>query len=109
MFMITEDRSKYADYIFQAGIKALPPEERKRIEDVEAFRENRDFRRFTDREAWNTLSAEDRAALGSPAALSSSLTPERMAFLEKTGALLLSDEQKNYRFRAGKKRFLLEL
>jgi len=91
---LTEDRRKYEDFVFQEGIKALPPEDRKRIEDVGAFREGRDFRKFTDREAWDLLSEEDRAALGSSAALSSRVTPERLAFLEKVGVPLLGVEQK---------------
>lgn len=91
---LTEDRGKYADFVFEEGIKALQPEDRRRIEDVEAFRSGRDFRRFTDREAWDLLSEEDRTALGNAAALSSRITAERLAFLEKVGIPLLSTEQK---------------
>jgi len=91
---LTEDRSKFDKFVFEEGIKALSPEDRQTIEDVEAFRTGKDFRRFVDRDAWNVLSDEDRATLGSPAALSSRLTPEKVAFLEKIGIPLLTAEQR---------------
>ena len=91
---LTEDRGKYAEFVFQEGLKALPPEERKKIGDAEAFRQGRDFRQFVDREAWKLLSAQDRESLGSPAVLSSGLTPEKTQFLAKVGVALLSAREK---------------
>lgn len=91
---LTEDRGRYADFVFQEGLKALPPEERKKIGDAEAFRQGQDFRQFVDREAWNLLSAQDREFLGSPAALSSRLTPEKTEFLAKVGVPLLPAREK---------------
>lgn len=89
---LTEDRNKYADFLFDAGMKALPPEDRKRIDNVEDFRQGRDRHRFVEREGWTLLSAEDRAALGSPAALALANTQEKLNFLSKTGVPLLGPD-----------------
>ena len=69
---LTEDRAKYADFVLDAGVKALPPEERKKIEDPAAFQSGRELRRFAAREGWVLLSPEDQKSLGSPAVLSPS-------------------------------------
>jgi len=86
---LMDDRSKYDAFVFEQGIQALPAAERSRIDNVEDFRQGRDRYRFADREGWNFLSDEDRAALGSPAALSEELTPEKVAFLDRVGLPLL--------------------
>lgn len=91
---LMDDRSKYNAFLFDQGIQALPPEERNRIDSVEDFREYRDRSRFIEREAWNALSPEDRAALGSPAVLSRGMTPEKLAFIDRVGIPLLGAEQK---------------
>jgi len=91
---LTEDRGKYADLVFQEGLKALPPEERKKIGDAEAFRQGKNFRLFVDREAWNLLSDQDREFLGNPAVLSSAVTPEKTQFLAKVGVPRLSPSEK---------------
>jgi hypothetical protein len=86
---LMDDRSKYEAYVLDQGIQALPPEERARIDNVEAFRQGADRYQFAQREGWNYLSEEDRAALGSPAVLSEGLTPEKVAFLDRVGLPLL--------------------
>jgi hypothetical protein len=91
---LTEDRGKYAEFVFDQGLKALAPEDRKKIEDPEAFRSGSEMQRFAAREGWNLLSPEDRAALGSQAALDPGLTPEKTAFLAKTGVPLLGATEK---------------
>lgn len=91
---LTEDRAKYSDFVFQEGLKALPAEERKKIEDPAAFRSGLEFPRFAAREGWALLSADDQKALGNPAVLAPELTREKMQFLAKTGVEMLSKEQK---------------
>jgi hypothetical protein len=91
---LMEEPAHRADFIFQEGVKALPVGDRKKIEDVDAFRAKRDWPSFFHRESWNLLSEEDRNVLGSAAVLSSAVTPEKLAFLEKIGVPLLNAEQK---------------
>ena len=89
---LTQDRQRYNDFVFQAGIKRLSSDERRRIENVEDFRLRRDRDAFIEREAWTYLASEDRAALGSSAALSRANTPEKLSFLSKVGVPLLPEE-----------------
>lgn len=91
---LTEDRPRFNEFIFQEGLKALPSNDRAKIADPQAFRENRDLNEFTDKEGYALLPEEDRQALKSPAALSGALTPERMAFLEGIGLPQLTAEQR---------------
>ena len=91
---LMDDRSKYDAFVFEQGIQALPAEERSRIDNVEDFRQGRDRYRFAEREGWNFLSDEDRSALGSPAALSSGRTLEKLAFLDRVGLPLLDAKLK---------------
>lgn len=91
---LTQDRQKYDQFLFDAGIRRLSPEERRLIENVADFRLGRDRGRFIEREAWNQLPPEDRAVLGNPAALSSANTPEKLTFLSKVGVPLLAEEQR---------------
>ena len=91
---LTEDRPRFNEFIFEEGVKALPANEREKIGDPQAFREGRDFNQFVDRQGFALLSDEDQRVLKSPAALSSALTPERVAFLESVGLPLLSAQQR---------------
>lgn len=90
----TEDRSRFNDFIFEEGLKALPANDRSKIADAQAFRENRDINEFTDREGFALLPEEDRTVLKAPATLSSALTPERVAFLEGIGIPQLTSQQR---------------
>ncbi len=74
---LMDDTSRYNAFLFEQGFEALSPDERARIDNAEDFRQGRDRGRFAEREAWTFLSEEDRAALGSPAALSEGPTPAR--------------------------------
>jgi hypothetical protein len=90
---LTDDRTRFNDFIFDEGLKALPASDRRKIVDPQAFRENKDLSAFTDREGFALLSEEDRNALKSPAALSAALTPERIAFMESIGLPQLTAQQ----------------
>lgn len=89
-----DDRPRFNDFVFEEGLKALSANDRAKIAEPPAFRENRDLNEFTDREGFALLPDEDRNALKSPAALSAALTPERMAFLESIGLPLLTAEKR---------------
>lgn len=89
---LIEDQAQYERFIVSEGVNALPPEDRKRIGDVDAFREGRDRASFVERESFSLLPAADREFLGSPRALSREETPEKLAFLDRVGLKLLSDE-----------------
>ena len=91
---LMDDRAKFNDFIFEEGLKALPSDARGKIADPRAFRENRDIQTFTDHEGFALLPEEDRSALKSPAALSATLTPERVAFLESVGLPQLTAKQR---------------
>ena len=91
---LTDDRTRFNDFIFDEGLKALPASDRRKIVDPQAFRENKDLSAFTDREGFALLSEEDRNALKSPAALSAALTPERIAFMESIGLPQLTAQQR---------------
>ena len=91
---LIDDRAKFSDFVFDEGLKALTADERSKIADPRAFRENRDIQAFTDHEGFALLPEEDRSALKSPAALSASLTPERVAFLESIGLPQLTAKQR---------------
>ena len=91
---LMDDTSRYSAFLFEKGFEALPPDERARIDSAEDFRQGRDRGRFAEREAWNFLSEEDRAALGSPATLSEGSTPEKLAFLDRIGLPLLNPSMK---------------
>ena len=91
---LMDDRSRFNDFIFEEGLKALPSSERAKIADPTAFRENKDINAFTDREGFALLPEEDRTALKSPAALSAALTPERIAFMEGIGLPQLTAQQR---------------
>jgi hypothetical protein len=82
---LIEDRAQHESFIITAGVKALPPEDGRRIPDPDAFRLGRDRDEFVRREAWSLLPEADRAALGSQAALSSDPTPEKVAFVDRAG------------------------
>jgi hypothetical protein len=86
---LMDDTSRYNAFVFEQGIQALPAEDRNRIDNVEAFRQGADRYQFAQREGWNYLSEEDRAALGSPAVLSEQMTAEKLAFLDRVGLPLL--------------------
>jgi hypothetical protein len=89
-----DDRPRFNEFVFEEGLKALPPSDRAKIADPQAFKENRDLNAFTDKQGFALLPEEDRAALKSPAALSAALTPERIAFLESIGLPQLSAQQR---------------
>ena len=91
---LTDDRPRFNDFIFEEGLKALSASDRGRIADPQAFRENRDLDAFTDREGFALLPDEDQRALKSTAALSATLTPERIAFLESIGLPQLTAQQR---------------
>jgi hypothetical protein len=91
---LTDDRPRFNDFIFQQGLKALPANDRSKIVDPQAFRENKDLSAFTDREGFALLPEEDQKALKSPAALSAALTPERIAFMESIGLPQLTAQQR---------------
>ena len=91
---IIDDSPRREEFIFEEGLKALPPKDRGKIVDPQAFRENKDLNAFTDREGFALLPEEDRNALKSPAALSAALTPERIAFMESIGLPQLTAQQR---------------
>jgi hypothetical protein len=91
---LTDDRARFDQFVFDQGLKALPPNLRNKIADPQAFREGRDLNAFTDREGFALLPDADRNVLKSPAALSATLTSERMAFLESIGVPQLTDQQR---------------
>lgn len=91
---LMDDPAKYGAFLVDQGVRALPPDEQKRIPSSDDFRQGRDRQSFLDREGWGLLSAEDRAALGSAAALSRTETPERTAFIDKMGLSQLDQKLK---------------
>ncbi len=91
---LTDDRARFNDFVFEQGLKALPANLREKIADSQAFRENRDLVDFTNREGFALLPEEDRNALKSAAALSASVTAERIAFLESIGLPQLTEQQR---------------
>ena len=91
---MTDDRLRYNEFVFEEGLKALPANDRAKIVDPQAFRQNRDLNEFTDREGFALLPEEDQQALKAPAALSAALSPERIAFLESIGLPQLSAPQR---------------
>jgi hypothetical protein len=91
---LADDRPRLKNFIFEEGLKALPARERGKIVDPQAFQDNKDLNAFTDREGFALLPEEDQRALKTPAALSASLTPERIAFLESIGLPQLTEQQR---------------
>jgi hypothetical protein len=91
---LMDDRPRFNDFIFEEGLKALPANTRGKIVDPVAFRGNKDLNAFTDREGFALLPEEDQRALKTPAALSASLTPERIAFLESIGLPQLTEQKR---------------
>lgn len=89
-----DDEGKHQAFLFDQGLQALPAEERSQIDNPEDFRAGRDRRQFIERQAWKALSPEDQAALGSPAALARTMTPERLAFIDRAGIPQLSPQDK---------------
>ncbi len=86
---LIQDRVRFEKFLFEEGVKSLPPEDRRRIEDPEAFRTRRDRARFVEREGWSLLPTADREALGSAAALAQEDTMEKLAFIDRVGLGLL--------------------
>jgi len=80
-----------SDAFLELGLTALPPEERRLVGDVQAFRDSKDRLSFAQSQAWTYASAEDKKALGSQAALSSENTPEKLAFLDRVGLPLVDE------------------
>lgn len=93
---LTEDRQKYADTIFDEGVKALTAEERDQVGDVRSFRAYANLKAFTDHYGWALLSDADRTALGKPAAFVSGINAEKTAFFERIGLPLLKKEQQEF-------------
>lgn len=91
---LTDDRARFNDFVFEEGLKALPADVRGKIIDPQAFQENRDIDGFTNREGFGLLPKDDQKALKTPSALSSAVTPERIAFLESIGVPLLTAQQR---------------
>jgi hypothetical protein len=88
------ERRENDSFILGAGIRALPSERRRLIVDVTAFRDGRDREQFVDAYGWEFSSADDKKVLGLSAALSSGMTPEKLAFMDRTGLPLLPAAQR---------------
>lgn len=87
---LMDSPEKRNDFVFDSGIKALSAQDRQKIENVEDFKAYRDREQFMQREAWNLISPDDRAALVDRSALYSVDTPAKVAFLDKVGIPQLS-------------------
>lgn len=87
---LTADRGKFDNFVFHEGFQALTASERASLGTEDQFRNREDRSVFAQHVAWNLLSAADREALGSPATMSPQNTPEKLAFLVRTGKELLA-------------------
>lgn len=90
---LIEDRAKFYAFLFEAGVQELPPDQRKRIVNIDEFRDQRDRDQFIERELWNVLPREDQKILGSPAALAKNDTPEKLAFIDRVALRYLPERE----------------
>lgn len=77
------DRERYEAFVYRAGVEALPLGDSGRISSAAAFQARSDRNGFIANEGWEQLSDEDRALLGSPLALASGNTVEKLAFYDR--------------------------
>ncbi len=85
------DRQKLEVFLYREGHARLPPEERRRIPDIEAFRQRQDRQRFILQQMWTYLPEEDRSFLGSARTLSDEDTPEKMQLIDRIALQGLDD------------------
>lgn len=91
---LTNDRDRFAEFIYRSGVEALPLEDSRRISSTAAFRAKADRHDFVANEGWKRLSDEDRALLGDPLALSEEETPEKLAFYDRVAIPKLNEENR---------------
>ncbi len=83
----------FKQVVFEAGVEALPDEERSRVPDATAFFKRADRGSYLDRESWRHLPEEQKTELGSPRALSEEETLEKLKYFDKTAAPNLTDRE----------------
>ncbi|GEM_PF-6872608 len=90
---LVDDQARYDDFLFQAGLAALPASSRNLIPDPAAFRSGQDRSAFINQNGWALLSPQEQALAGSARALADENSEEKFALLETFGRESLSAEQ----------------
>lgn len=86
---LIDDQDRYAAFLFERGVAALPEADRGRVGSANELRLGQDRDRFLDREGFGALPPEERALVGSAAALGEGQTPEKLALHDKFGLPML--------------------